>query len=108
MNNYIIIVLFVVGMMTTPQAFAVTSVFDIDVRDSDSTHNYKVCITSEGFIPSPEECLDFKGSEFSGYVASFEYEDVNIGEGFDIYVEDITSHVLVKKHLTIQKRIRIT
>jgi hypothetical protein len=96
-NKIILTALLLLIPAITTQAFAVTSVFDVDVRDYDPKHQYKACMTGEGSTPRPEECMDFKGSEFAGYLASFEYEDINVGDGFVVYLEDTTSHTVVGK-----------
>ena len=85
------------------QAFAVTSVFDVDVKDADPTHNYKICLTDKGVPPEPEWCLEWKGTEFAAMIASFEVEDIGIGYEQTVLVEDLTSHTIVEKDHTNTK-----
>jgi hypothetical protein len=89
----------IAAMIPVSNAYAVTSVFQIDVTDADPNKNYNVCVVTEGYNAiKSDDCMDFGGKEFGGYYAEFQFEDLLIGDPFYVSVEDLSSSQFVYKH----------
>jgi hypothetical protein len=79
--------------------FALDSEFDIKLTDFYENNNYKFCMTEEGSLPTPSDCVDRTGRELAaGVIPYFIAVGAQPNLSLVFSVEDTTNQTIIYRH----------